>query len=101
MLLIKVGIIYNLTQTPELLPSIILSERVLKVFLRNRSQLGYRAGRFNQRLLGTMVQMECMAKGLVGKQLRYQDLVGKTTAAYLPVFLTDAHKGDKGNLRLL
>ena len=35
------------------------------------------AGRFNQRPLDTMVQMECMAKGLMGKQLRYQDLVGR------------------------
>lgn len=39
------------------------------------------AGRFNQRPLDTMVQMECMAKGMMGKQLRYQDLVGKTTIA--------------------
>ena len=34
------------------------------------------AGRHNQRPLDTMTQMECMARGLMGKRLRYQDLVG-------------------------
>ena len=35
------------------------------------------AGRHNQRPLDTVVQMECMARGLMNKRLRYQDLVGK------------------------
>ena len=35
------------------------------------------SGRFNQRPLDTAVQMECMARGLMNKRLRYQDLVGK------------------------
>ena len=35
------------------------------------------SGRFNQRPLGTAVQMECMARGLMNKRLRYKDLVGK------------------------
>ncbi len=34
------------------------------------------AGRHNQRPLDTMTQMKCMARGLMGKRLRYQDLVG-------------------------
>ena len=33
------------------------------------------AGRHNTRPLDTLVQMECIARGLVGKQLRYSDLV--------------------------
>ena len=33
------------------------------------------AGRHNTRPLDTLVQMECIAQGLVGKQLRYSDLV--------------------------
>ena len=34
------------------------------------------AGRHNQRPLDTAVQMECMARGLMNKRLRYKDLVG-------------------------
>ena len=33
------------------------------------------AGRHNTRPLDTVEQMECIARGLVGKQLRYQDLI--------------------------
>ncbi len=33
------------------------------------------AGRHNQRPLGTAVQMECMARGLMNKRLRYKDLI--------------------------
>ena len=33
------------------------------------------AGRHNARPLDTLVQMECIAQGLGGKQLRYRDLV--------------------------
>ena len=33
------------------------------------------AGRHNTRPLDTLIQMECIAQGLVGKQLRYQDLI--------------------------
>ena len=35
------------------------------------------AGRHNQRPLDTAIQMECMARGLMNKRLRYQDLVRK------------------------
>ena len=35
------------------------------------------AGRHNQRPLDTAGQMECMARGLMNKRLRYQDLIGK------------------------
>ena len=35
------------------------------------------SGRFNQRPLDTDVQMECMARGLMNKRLRYRDLVGE------------------------
>jgi len=35
------------------------------------------AGRHNQRPLDTAVQMECMARGLMNKRLRYKDLVGR------------------------
>ena len=34
------------------------------------------AGRHNTRPLDTLVQMEHIAQGLVGKNLRYQDLIG-------------------------
>ena len=34
------------------------------------------AGRHNARPLDTLVQMECIAQGLVGKNLRYHDLIG-------------------------
>ena len=34
-------------------------------------------GRHNQRPLDTAVQMECMARGLINKRLRYKDLVRK------------------------
>ncbi len=33
------------------------------------------SGRFNQRPLDTAVQMECMARGLMNKRLRYKDLI--------------------------
>ncbi len=35
------------------------------------------ADRHNQRPLDTVVQIECMARGLMNKRLRYKDLVGK------------------------
>ena len=35
------------------------------------------SGRFNQRPLDTAVQMECMARGLMNKRLRYQDLIAE------------------------
>ena len=36
------------------------------------------AGRHNQRPLDTIDQMRLMAAGLVGKQLTYNDLIGKS-----------------------
>ncbi len=36
------------------------------------------AGRYNQRPLDTIDQMRLMAAGLVGKQLTYKDLIGKS-----------------------
>ena len=33
------------------------------------------AGRHNTRPLDTLVQIECIAQGLVGKTRRYQDLI--------------------------